>query len=434
MDNHLSKIWNSPSVRNVGKLLSANVVAQAIGILVYPILTRLYSPEDFGLLNLFMSIGGILVLLSTSEYQNAIVLPKEDWRARALVQLCAGLLLMMVLLLICSVPFSGQIATLFKAPELRRWWWLMPFYVGGLSAWVVLSNYYIRTKSFQRISVYQISQSLTNAGGKLCFGFAGFLSGGMIISTILAPIIGIGISLLKGGGRLFEGLRKVDKEVLRTEASCYRNFPLYSLPRSLVSTLCPNLPILMLAPVFGMTELGFFGMALTLAMRPLQMVVQSEYQVLLQRTAQMVNDKQKIGGLLLKNIGMAFAVLIPFFAGLYIILPWLAGMLLGPSWRISGEYIRLLLPWLLMMTAVAPIGFVTDIFSQQRVALIIEVIYLILSIAALTIGITTRDFRLTILFYSLVNAGVISGQMFWYLWLIKRYDRSVEELEADGWH
>ena len=71
-------IIKSSGARNFAKLLSANVVAQVIGLVVYPILTRMYAPEDFGLLNLFMSIGGVLAILSTAEYYYAIVLPKEE--------------------------------------------------------------------------------------------------------------------------------------------------------------------------------------------------------------------------------------------------------------------------------------------------------------------------------------------------------------------
>ena len=417
----------SELVRNSARLLSANVVAQAIGLLVYPILTRMYAPDDFGLLNLFMSIGGIFVLISTADYQNAIVLPKEESRARALVQLCGCLLLAMVVVLVLSIPFSNPIARLFKAPELARWWWLMPLYVAGLSAWAILSNYYIRRKSFRRMSVYQMSQSILNAGGKLGFGALGFLSGGMIVSSILAPILAILVSLFKGGKELLSDLFRIDKPALHAESRAYRNFPLYSMPRSLVSTLGTNLPILMLTPIFGLTEMGYFGMALTLALRPLQMIVQSVYQVLLQRTAQMVNERQRIGRLLLKFVAGAFAILLPLFAGLYFVLPWLTEVLLGTSWRVSGEYIRLLLPWLLIMTAVAPIGFVTDVFSQQRIAFVVEIVYLLLTAGVLFIGIASGNFRLTILCYALVNAGVISGQMAWYTWLIRRYDRSVED-------
>ena len=63
----LRDIISSKQVQNVGKLLSANVVAQVIGLVVYPILSRMYAPEDFGLLNLFLSIGNVLVVEESPE-------------------------------------------------------------------------------------------------------------------------------------------------------------------------------------------------------------------------------------------------------------------------------------------------------------------------------------------------------------------------------
>ena len=64
--------FRSAGIKNFSKLLSANIIAQIIGLIVYPILTRIYSPEDFGILNLFLSISGVLVILSTAEYYNEI--------------------------------------------------------------------------------------------------------------------------------------------------------------------------------------------------------------------------------------------------------------------------------------------------------------------------------------------------------------------------
>lgn len=412
----------SELVRNSARLLSANVVAQAIGLLVYPILTRMYSPEDFGLLNLFMSIGGIFVLISTADYQNAIVLPKEDHRARALVQLCGCLLLAMVAVLVLSIPFSNPIARLFKAPNLACCWWLMPLYVGGLSGWAILSNYYIRRKSFRRISVYQMSQSVLNAGGKLGFGALGFLSGGMIVSSILAPILAILVSLFKGGRALLSDLFRIDKPALHAESRAYRNFPLYSMPRSLVNTLSGNLPFLLLTPLFGLTELGYFGMAFTLSFRPIQIIVQSIYQVLFQRTAQLVNDKKQIGYLIYKYVVYSFCFLIISFSLLYFILPWLTVLLLGNSWYVSGEYIRILLPWLLLVCITTSINFIPDIFSKQNVMFGVEIVYLVMRITALLVGVHMNSFYWAICLYSLTGFIVLSGQLIWFLMLIKRYD------------
>ena len=129
MAKQLANMWHSNSVRNVGKLLSANIIAQALALLVYPILTRQFAAEDFALLSLFSSIAVVLSLIGTSEYQYAIVLPEDDRKARALVHTSALILLALTVVVYLSLPFAQPIANLFKAPELARWWWLMPFCV-----------------------------------------------------------------------------------------------------------------------------------------------------------------------------------------------------------------------------------------------------------------------------------------------------------------
>ena len=96
-------IFRSEVVRNTTKLLSANVLAQVVGLLIYPLLTRLYSQDDFGLLSLFVSMGGVLAIIATAEYQYSIVLPGDDktavgsWHAGAIILCCVTLLISLIL-------------------------------------------------------------------------------------------------------------------------------------------------------------------------------------------------------------------------------------------------------------------------------------------------------------------------------------------------
>ena len=140
----LRTLLKSSGVRNFSKLLSANIVAQVIGLVVYPILTRIYSPEDFGLLNLFLSIGGVLTILATAEYYNAIVLPKKESESISVVHVCVCLLLLMVGLISITVCFSHEIATIFKSPKLADYYWMMPILVFVLGGWNILNYWYIR--------------------------------------------------------------------------------------------------------------------------------------------------------------------------------------------------------------------------------------------------------------------------------------------------
>jgi O-antigen/teichoic acid export membrane protein len=209
----------------------------------------------------------------------------------------------------------------------------------------------------------------------------------------------------------------------------YANFPKYSMPRALVNIISGNLPVLMLAPLFGLTEVGFIGMALTLSLSPIQIVVKSIYQVLYQHIAQRVNNRQPIGALMRRYIGNVLLVSVPFFIGLYFILPWLTEMLLGASWRMSGIYIRIFLPWILMITITTSINFIPDIFGKQSAMLWIEIVYLILRVIALAIGGYTASLVTALTLFSVSGVIVLLGQLVWFVVLTRHYDKDYEKCE-----
>ena len=424
MKQFISKTWKSASVRNVGKLLSANIFAQAVGLLVYPVLTRLYTPEDFGLLNLFTSIAGVLILLSTFEWYNAIVLPKKEEEACSLVHLCLFSIGILTLILIASFPFAPHIANLFNSPQLAHYYWLLPIYVLLMGLWNVLNYWYIRNKQYGRISGYQISQSLFSAGYKAGFHFLPF-QGGLIYATILSPLCSLLLSFILAGKKCLAPLREINTNLCKKVAAVYSNFPKYSTPRSLINYVSGNLPILMLAPTFGLTETGFIGMSLTLAVSPVQIVVRSIFQVLYERITYRINARQKVFRLLVRFSCVVSLIIVPAFAGLYFVLPWLTTMLLGQEWEVTGEYIRILLPWIGMIIVATSINFIPDIFGKQRGMLWIEIVYIVLRIGSLAIGIYMDSLLVALSLFSCSGFVVLLGETLWFLILVYRYDQQL---------
>jgi O-antigen/teichoic acid export membrane protein len=335
-----SKFISSTNVQNVAKLLSANVVAQIVGLMVYPILTRIYAPEDFGLMNLFVSIASVLVILATAEYHYAIVLPKEDKLARGIVHLSIGMLLIVTIIVLLTLPFAKQIADLFNTPALAKMYAWLPLMVLFLGAWNILNYWYIRNKIYSRISAYLISQSTLSAGLKIGFGYAGWLQGGLIYSMILAPAISLVTSALLSFKRCIRPLLHIDKAAIRQAAITYRNFPLFTMPRSLVNVIAGQLPVLLLVPIFGTEQVGLLGMALLLGFAPISMITKAIYQVLYQHVTECVHTKKPIIHLLKRFIIGTTLVAVPVFAVLGIVLPELTSWLIGNAWYISGEYIR----------------------------------------------------------------------------------------------
>ena len=63
--------------KNMLKLSGSSSITQILGILVLPILSRIYSPENFGIYALFFSISNILLIIVMGQYHLAIVIPKD---------------------------------------------------------------------------------------------------------------------------------------------------------------------------------------------------------------------------------------------------------------------------------------------------------------------------------------------------------------------
>jgi len=426
MEKFISKIWQSPSVRNVGKLLSANVLAQVIGFIIYPILTRLYSPEDFGLLNLFCSIGGALILLATLEWYNAIVLPAREPEARAVVHLSLIATFALTILLALSIPFAKPIAGLFNSPQLASYYWLMPLYVLLMALWNILNYWYIRHKEYGRISGYQISQSTLSAAFKTSFAWLPF-SGGLMYAAILSPLCSLMLSIKLAGSKLLKPLLSVDKEECRQAAVKYANFPKYSTPRTLINYIVGQLPVFILTPLFGTRLVGFWGMALMLAFVPMSTISRALYQVFYQKTTEWVNTGMSIRLFYRKFSLYTVAVVIPFFILLGIFLPQITAWLLGAEWRTVGEYIRWMLPWLTFNILGSSISYLPDLFFKQKIGLLFEILLAVSRIIGVGIGIAMNSFEIAIAGYAIGSAIVNCIQYLWFLSLVRKYEMTLQE-------
>ena len=419
----LSHIWHSPSTRNVGKLLSANIVAQVIGILVYPILTRMYAPEDFGLLNLFLSIGGILSLLATSEYQSAVLLPSRNDEAAGVARVGLWITVLWMSVIALSVPLAQPVSRLFNAPVLASYYWLFVPYVGLSGGWTIYNAWLTRDRAFGRISAYQLNQSATGVLTKLLFGWFGWLRGGLVWSSVLAPLVAL-VTSIGRSRKTFKALWQPCSASPRELAHRFRRFPLFSMPRSLVNNLSGNLPALLLTPYFGLNELGFFSMAMTLAFRPINMITASLHQVLFERVAQAVRERQSIWQKLKRNWLQLAVAVIPGMGLLTLVMPWLVRILLGAGWEETATLIRYMMPWLTCIFLIAPLAFLSEVFGRQKLFLVIEIVYLALRIAAMLVGIGMNDFELAVILMSGVGTVVLLTQLGIYIYLLSRYESS----------
>ncbi len=421
----LHNLFHSDLIKNSGKLLSANVIAQAISLLIYPVLTRIYSQADFGLLNLYSSIVAIIVILSTAQYQYAIPIPKDNNISRGSFHVGLIVLLLCTILLILLLPFSHPVASVFNAPELAHYLWLVPVSVLFLGFWQLLNYWYTRQKNFNSISGFQISQTLFSAGGKLGMGWMG-KAGGLLYASAFAPMLSVLFSVI-AHRKCLKPLMEFHKEYCYQAAKQFKNFPLFTMPRGVINNFSNNLPALLLTSYFGLNKVGLWGMAMTLSFIPINIIAGSLYQVFFQRIAERVNAKQSIRSFFRKYWLWATLISLVLFAILFVVLPDLSEWLLGSGWRLTGEFIRWMLPWLCLTILLSPHGYLPDLFYKQRIELFFEIALFVVRIVALVVGIHLSDFTLAIAGYCLGSAFVKMAMFIWYGCIIEKYERLIAE-------
>ncbi|MBO4371057.1 MAG: oligosaccharide flippase family protein [Paludibacteraceae bacterium] len=421
------RVVSQAFVRHAATLITGNAVGQLIAFAAYLVLCRLYSPDDFGLFNLFLSIGGFLAFFSTCSFHYAIVLPANDKYGMACLRicLCINLIFSMLCTLVCGFG-NNLIATQFGAPQLARYLPWMGLFVCTYGLWSTLNYWYIRTQKFRWIAGYQVGQATVTSAAKIsCAAYptATTPHGGLITGTLIGQTLSV---IIAAFGLRNHWLQHVttSRTTLLVCVRKYSNFLKFTFPKDLVNYLGGNLPILLLAAYFPIEMIGFYGMATALSMRPVNLLVNSFYQSLYQRCTELFNQQRSLK-FLFRLFGKGAVIAIPAFVVLYFVLPPLVQILLGDGWQESARLLQLMLPWLACTLLCNPFDFLADIFSKQARLLVFEICETLLRATALAVGIAQHSFEWAIGLYGAASCLIILLRTAWYVRLILQYEKNI---------
>ena len=246
LQNFLSNLRQSSFVKNIFVLMSGSAIAQIIGFGVAPIISRLFSPSDFGVFGSFNAVAYIIASGATLEYTQAIMLPKEKEKAinlfvvSCLSTFAIGSLVLLFCLLAPSVV-QGVTKTKGAWPLSML---VIATIVSGLNqscqAWCV------RVKAFKHTSASQVIRSVSASGMKIGLGYLKGGAAGLIVSTVLSDMLA-SLTLIRV---LLSDLKTLRQNIrwdrMKQLAKDYRDFPLYSASSNVMDALSRGLPVLML--------------------------------------------------------------------------------------------------------------------------------------------------------------------------------------------
>jgi len=397
--------------RNVLTLMTGTTVAQAIPIAISPILTRIYTPEDFGIVAFFVAISTILGSLANGSYELAIVLPKKDEDAINIFALgfIITLLLSLVLLIFVSV-FNEYLTNILGDDEIGFWLYFIPLTVFFTGLFNILKYFNTRQKNYKDIANVTIIKSIILSVIQLSVGFIKQGATGLISAQIISNMFA-NMKLLNNIIQDKRLISKISKVKIIALAKKYKKFPKFSMPSTVLNVFSYQILTLLLGVFFNTAVVGFYFLANKLIKMPMGVVGGSIGQVFYQELTHIKNDKQAMQNLTLRTLKKLFIIgFIPFLV-IMIFGDNIFSLVFGEKWIVAGEYAQMLALWMMLIFLFSPLSNLCFIFEKQKETFYFNLITLSFNIITIIVGASFfKNASDTI-----ALLGVI-GVIFWIYW------------------
>lgn len=348
---------NKEFIQNVIKMLLGNITAQMIALAGVPIITRLYTPEDYGAMTLVTSYVTVLAVAFSLQYQSAIVIEDSEKNANHLLILCVTLsLIFLIIIAICQFLFGEQVVIWIDFPYNKNLLWFIPVNAFAVNLLQVSSSLGTRYKLFGWLSVANAGNNLSSVLFKIVLGvLAGSSVFWLVLGNFLGPMIASVILvfiLLRGNLKTIITCFSLQR--LRHVAFKHREFPKFSLWNGILDRFSKGLPIILLAYYFDSITVGYYGLAYFVLQRPVNLMGLSLSKVFLQKAAEANSKKKNLRSQWAKaTLGLAAIGFVPF-ALLMCYGEYLFLLIFGENWELAGVYAQILSLWTYLLFIVIP--------------------------------------------------------------------------------
>ncbi len=397
--------------RSVSVLAGGTAAGQIIVIAASPILTRLYSPEDFGLLAVYAGLLGILGVIASLRYQLAIPLPESDEEAASVAVLSLLVVLGMTAVSALIVRSWGEsITTALNTPALEPYLWLLPLGLLLTGVYQVFSYWAIRTRAFPAIARTKLTQAISMVGVQLGAYTLGPLA--LLLGQVTGQAAGTSSLGLLAVRRKWAAFRQVRLADIRWAASRYRRFPIYSSWGGFFNKAGTELPPILFAALFSPAAAGIYMLAHRVLAMPMRLIGKAVADVFFSSAS----EAHRNGALapLVANIHrkLAYIAMPPAFL-LLIAGPDLFALVFGGDWRQAGEFAQWMAPWVYLVFVTSPLSMLFSVMEKQAQGMVFQGILLAVRIGALVVGGVQNNLTLAVALFTVGSALCLAGFLVW---------------------
>jgi O-antigen/teichoic acid export membrane protein len=405
--------------------MTGTTLAQVISFALTPIISRLFSPSDFGVFGSFSAVSGVIAAGATLEYSQAIMLPKE--KEDAINILIFAFLCTFAITFLCLIFCIAQPATVNNIMKTKGTWALGMLVLATLVAGAnqLWGAWAVRAKAFKHTSASQVIRSISSNGTKIALGYLKTGALGLIISTILGNVLA-SINLVRV---LYPDLSALRSRVrwarMKRLAKDYRDFPMFSASQNVINALSSGLPVLLLTHFYGIPVAGAYAFGTSALVAPMSFVMTAFRQVLFQKACETQHHGGSIATLYVKTTAGLFALVLFPSIILLIWAPQLFAWVFGSKWHLAGELARSLVIWSAFVFCNLPAVLFARIIRIQRFVFFYDLVLLAARSFVLILGGLYFSVLHTVTLFALVGAVMNA-------FLIFRVGRAVMKKEGSA--
>lgn len=406
-----NRLVGSRFARSAAVLAGGTAIAQVVVVLTSPLLTRIYSPADFGTLSVYVSILTFVLGISTLRYHLAVPLVSAGNALASLLVLNLAILAAMLVGVVIGIQTIGRdVAIWTNTPGLEHVLWILPFGITGASLIQLLTAWAVRHDHFRTLGRIRIRQSVSQVVAQIGLSVAAPGGLGLVTGDAVGRAAG-GLSLSRMAWKeIRDDIRHVSLRSIIDVGNQYRRFPLISTWTGVIASAGSQLPTLLVAGFYGASVVGWFGLCQRLLSMSFVLVASAIGTVFLSESARLsTTDPRGLLRLYWATVSRSSLLALVLVVGVVIFAPLLIGPLLGSEWTEAGKYAQVLAISAGFQFVNRAVSSATTVVQRQDLDLLGEVLWTVSATGSLLIGwsIDASPFT-TIAMYS---AGISLGSL-----------------------
>ena len=373
--------------RHVSILTGGTVIAQGLAFLALPLLTRLYTPENFSLFAIYTSALGIIATVASGRYNLAITMPRDDHAALAVLSvallctLVTTALVTLMILVTSNLTDSWLHASIGKYPDARQYLWLLPVGVLAYGAYDAIQYWTSRKRRFDTITRTRITRAIGGVTAQLAWGASSSGPLGLLVGHVVYGALGI-VALARD---LFERdramLRLISWRACKRQAKAFRRFPTLSVPEALLNVVGLHLPIIMIGLLNPGAEAGQLMLAMTVIGAPMALIGSSVSQVYISEAPDRLRDGT-LTAFTRQTMWTMFKYSAPLLVVMGLIAPFAFPLVFGQEWTRAGLLLLWMTPWFVAQFVASPLSAVLLVANRMIFAIALQLLGLFIRVGS----------------------------------------------------